>query len=129
MPHPDELRVAKWPTVRPDPPNPTDPAFVTRPIFSGTGPGTATVTEVASSLVVVTLLVANVNRITAAIFNDSAVRFMFIKLGAGASTVSFTTRLGPRSLFELPMPGYTGIITAVWSSIAPPSFAHITELS
>lgn len=58
----------------------------------------------------VTVLAANADRVFATIFNNSG-KTMYIKLGATASTTSFTTQLFDKSYWEVPT-NYTGIIDA-----------------
>lgn len=82
------------------------------------------VTSVAGSALSVTLLAANTNREGASIFNDSSV-FLYVKLGATASLVDFTVKVPPASLYELPIPVYTGVIDGIWDSAT--GFARITE--
>lgn len=89
---------------------------------------TGTITSVAASLVSVTLLAANPNRLGATIFIDGgAANNVFVKMGAGASTVSFTVMLSRGDYYEVPF-NYTGIITAIWSPAAAGN-ARITEFT
>lgn len=77
------------------------------------GPATCTVTSVAMSAVVATILAANASRLQAFIWNDGAAQ-VFVRLEAGATTALFTVRLSLNGFFELPSPGvYTGIITGI----------------
>jgi hypothetical protein len=89
-------------------------------------PSNSTVSSVASSTSTVTILAANAARRGAIIFNDSTSN-LYVKLGSGASTTSFSVRLGTAGLFQLPYPVYTGIITGVWSSVN--GAARVTELT
>lgn len=86
---------------------------------------TSNVASVASSVSSVTLLSANANRLGATIFNDST-KTLYIKLGASASTSSFTVIVSTQGYYEVPF-NYTGQIDGVWSSAA--GFARITELT
>lgn len=71
----------------------------------------STVTGVATtSNTNTTLLASNGNRVFASIFNSTG-KTMYIKLGATASTTSFTIQLFDRSYWEVPN-DYTGIIDA-----------------
>ena len=79
-----------------------------------TRPANASVTSVAASASNVTLLAANANRFGATIYND-ANRAVFVKLGATASSTSFTVRMASDDLFEVPF-AYTGRIDAIWAS-------------
>jgi hypothetical protein len=86
---------------------------------------TGTTTSVASSAANVTLLALNAARKGATVFNDST-KTLYLKLGATASTTSYTTQLGSGSYFEVPF-GYTGIIDGLWSSAN--GSARVTELT
>ncbi len=78
--------------------------------------GTSTATNVASALVNTLILAANVGRLGATVYNDSNAR-LFLKLGAVASTTSFTIELGPQDYYEVPF-FYTGIIDGIWAPVA-----------
>lgn len=86
--------------------------------------GTPASTNVAGSVSTVTLSAADTTRRVCTIYNDSAVK-LYVKLGAAASTTSFTVLLNPADYYETPA-GYTGIVTAVFSGAS--GFARITEL-
>jgi hypothetical protein len=93
-------------------------------------PATGTSSSVAASATAVTLLAANGSRKGATIYNDSSA-VLYVKLGSGASTTSFTALLvgnggGAGGYFEVPA-AYTGIITGIWASAT--GAARITELS
>jgi hypothetical protein len=75
-------------------------------------PATSTVTSVALSTVVATVLASNANRLGAILWNNGAQQ-AYVKLGAAATTASFTARLANQSEWEIPFPVYTGIITAI----------------
>jgi hypothetical protein len=85
----------------------------------------AALTNVSGSASSVTLLVANVNRKGATIFNDSTAS-LYVKFGSTASTTSFTVRLFTNDYYEVPA-GYNGIITGIWASAT--GSARVTELS
>ena len=116
-----------------------DGSAVTQPV-SGTitanaGSGTFTTKEtrsttpsqssVAGSASSVSLLASNSNRLGATIFNDSTAA-LYIKLGATASTTSFTIKLSQDDYYEVPF-GYTGAIDGIWASAT--GNARITELT
>lgn len=88
--------------------------------------GTGTVTTVARSNASQTLLAANSSRKGATIYNDAAAN-LFVKLGATASTSSFTVRLQNTDYYEVPF-GYTDVIDGVWASNGAGD-AKITELT
>lgn len=94
--------------------------------FSAAQPATATVSSVALSTVVATVLSANANRLGAIIWNDGA-QAAYIKLGTGATTSSFTVRLQNKSEWELPYPVYTGDITGITATST--ATALVTELT
>lgn len=87
---------------------------------------TSSVTSVAASAGVVTLLVANATRLDATFFNDSDTEVLYLKLGAAASLVSYTVQIQPLAYYELPY-RYTGIITGIWTAAV--GNARITELT
>ena len=84
------------------------------------------VTSVAGSASSVSLLAANTDRKGFIIYNDSTA-ILYIKLGATASTSSFTYRLTPNGIVTAEAFGYTGVIDGIWASAAGNS--RITELS
>jgi hypothetical protein len=83
------------------------------------------ITSVAASVTSVTLLASNTARKGATIFNDSTAKF-YIKLGATASTSSFTILMLGSGYYELPF-GYTGIIDGIWASAT--GNARIAEIT
>lgn len=86
---------------------------------------TAAVTSVAGSASSVSLLASNNARVGATIFNDSTA-LLYIKLGATASTSSFTVKLQQDEYYEVPY-GYTAAIDGIWASAT--GNARITELT
>lgn len=89
--------------------------------------GSSSVNSVASSTTVVTLMVSNTNRKQGFIYNNSSAA-LYLKLGSGASTTSFTIKLLPNEIFALPTPPiYSGIITGVWETADGAALA--TEIS
>jgi hypothetical protein len=87
---------------------------------------TSAVTQVASSATVVTLLAANNARMGAIITNNST-QVLYVKLGSGASTTSYSVVVPiSNGEFEIPY-GYTGIITGIWASAN--GYAYCTELT
>lgn len=77
-------------------------------------PGTSEVASVASSASNTTLLPANTNRLGATVYNDST-QVLYLKLGATATTSSYTVQLGANDYVEIPF-GYTGIIDGIWAA-------------
>src|SRR3972149_1742930 len=126
MPGPLDLSpLVSSPAIRNDPPVATDWGMVVR-IIGGiivVGPvivdfetfGTAVVTSVPIAVVSTTLLAANAARRNAVFHNDSVNRFLYLKWGSPASTVSYSVRIGPQGHYELPLPIYNGIITGIWN--------------
>lgn len=90
--------------------------------FTSSSASTATVSNVAVSASVATLLAANPSRIKAVIHNESGT--LFVKYGTGASSTSYTYRLTANSTLESTQ--YTGPITAIKASGS--SSALVTEL-
>jgi hypothetical protein len=86
---------------------------------------TPTQSSVAASTSSVSLLAANTARRGATIYNDSTAD-LYLKLGASASTTSFTIKLAAGDYYEVPF-GYTGAVTGIWSSAT--GNARITELT
>lgn len=86
---------------------------------------TSSVTSTSASTSSVTILASNANRVAATIFNTSS-KVMYIKLGATASTSSFTTQLFANSYWEVPT-DYTGQIDAIWAGTG--GAALVTELT
>lgn len=93
---------------------------------TATRPATSTVASVNVTVASTTLAAANANRLGLSIWNDGSER-IFVKLGAVASTASFTTKLSAQSLYELMDPVYTGIVTAV--TAAATATVLVTELT
>lgn len=134
-------------------PVPTDLGLIVRPIwssgsplpvtivgglsFSGslnlsassdpTRPATDIHANVTASLASTVFLYGNVVRRMASVYNDSN-RYLFLKVGDGASTGSFDIKMPPNSLYELTYPAYTGPITGVWGSGAGGN-ARVLELA
>lgn len=96
--------------------------FTTKEVRSAT-PSQSSVNDTASST---TLISSNANRLGATVFNDSTV-VLYVKLGATASTTSFTIKLDPGDYYEIPF-GYTGVVDGIWASDASGA-ARITELT
>jgi hypothetical protein len=59
-------------------------------------------------------LSSNSSRLGATIYNDST-QVLYVKLGATASTSSFTVAMVASSYYEVPY-NYTGIIDGIWAS-------------
>jgi hypothetical protein len=113
--------------------DPTTPIGVT--VLAATAPRSpaSNVTNVASSATNVTLLAANANRGAATIYNDST-SVLYLKLGAGASSSSFTIMILPSDYYELPVVYIAGIpgvyqlqVDGVW--VSANGNARITELA
>lgn len=87
--------------------------------------GTATCSNVSAAASDTSLLAANANRVWASIFNDSA-SVVYVKLGTGASSSSFTVTLMRGDYWEVP-PCYTGPVNGYWQ--AATGSARLTEIS
>lgn len=83
------------------------------------------VTSVNASASNTTILAANSNRRGATVFNDSTA-IVYLKLGSGSSSTSFTVRMDGYGYYEVPF-GYTGVITGTWASAT--GAARVTELT
>lgn len=100
---------------------PTDPLPVTHP-----KPSSSANTNVADNAANVTLLAANAARLGATIYNDSSAT-LYLKLGATATSSSFTVKMYADDYYEVPF-GYTGRIDGIWASAAGGA-ARISELT
>lgn len=80
---------------------------------------TSTVTSVAASVTSVPLLTPRTTRAQALFYNDSTAT-LYLKVGATASTSSFTVKIAPGGYYELPAAGgvYTGAIDGIWDAAA-----------
>jgi hypothetical protein len=90
---------------------------------------TSTVTSVGASATNVTLHAANTTRRHLAIFNNGSTN-LYLKLGATASTSSFTLIVIPGGFYELPNTNgiYTGIVDGIWAG-SPTGAALVTEVT
>lgn len=86
---------------------------------------TPTQTSVAGSATSVSLLAANASRKGATVYNDSSA-ILYLKLGATASTTSYTLQMAANGYYEVPF-GYVGAIDGIWASAT--GNARITELN
>jgi hypothetical protein len=91
----------------------------------GTAAPTSAVTQVASSATNVTLKALNAARRGLTIFNDST-QVLYLKLGATASTTSYTVKVASQGYYEVPS-DYTGIVDGIWA--AANGFAYVTEIT
>jgi hypothetical protein len=88
---------------------------------------TSAVTSVVSAATSTSILASNVNRRMAIMVNDTD-RNTYVKLGATASTTSFSYKLSPGQILELPIPIYTGAIDAIWDA-SPTGSMRVTEIT
>jgi hypothetical protein len=84
----------------------------------------ATVASVTAAVADTVLLVGNPLRMGASVVNDSTA-ILYLKLGTGASTTSYSVRMTSFAYFELPF-GYTGQINGYWA--AANGAARVTEV-
>lgn len=87
-------------------------------------------TSVAASATSTTVLASNASRKGATITNDSSA-VLYLKLGATASTTSYTVTLvgsaaAPFAYYEVPF-GYIGVIDGIWASAT--GNARVTEIT
>lgn len=97
------------------------------PVVSLATADTTAITQVGDSAASVQLLAPNEGRLQASFFNDSTA-IAYLKLGATASTASYTVKMAAGGFYELPHPVYTGVIDAIWASDAGGVMA-ITEFT
>lgn len=88
---------------------------------------TSSVTSVTSAAVSTSILASNANRRMAVMVNDTD-KNAYVKLGATASTTSFSYKLAPGQTLELAVPVYTGAIDAIWDT-SPTGSMRVTEIS
>jgi hypothetical protein len=88
---------------------------------------TSAVTSVVSAAVSTSILASNANRRIAIMVNDTD-KSVYVKLGATASTTSFSYKLSPGQILELPIPIYTGAIDAIWET-SPTGSMRVTEIT
>jgi len=86
---------------------------------------TPTQSSVAGATSSTSLLASNSSRLGATIYNDSAAA-LYLKLGATASTSSFSVKIAAGGYYEVPF-NYTGAIDGIWDSAT--GNARITELA
>jgi hypothetical protein len=89
------------------------------------GAASSAVTSVLASVTSTTVLAANAAREGAAVYNDSS-SALYLKLGATASSTSFTVKMGANSYFEV-LGGYTGVIDGIWDTAT--GSARVTEIT
>jgi len=88
---------------------------------------TSNVASVSASATSTTCLASNANRLNATVYNDSSAD-LYLKLGATASTSSFTLKIAGGGYYELPVGNiYTGVIDCIWSSAT--GAARVTEMT
>lgn len=90
-------------------------------------PATGGLSSVSGNASSVTLLSANTARKGALIFNDSTANLYVGFTSSAVSLTSYTVKLAPGSLFEMPWPVYTGQINGIWDNAV--GAARITELT
>jgi len=99
--------------------------IATNPLIVASRTATSAITSVAASVTNVTILGSNANRKGATIYNNSASQ-LYLKLGATATTSSFSVLMWRDSYYEVPF-GYTGIIDGLWTTAT--GAALVTEIS
>ncbi len=91
-----------------------------------TRPANSTIARVNVTTVNTTLAAANTSREGFILFNEGNAT-VFVKLGATATTTSYTVQLGRNSEFEAPFPVYTGIADGITS--AGSADVQVTEVT
>ena len=84
------------------------------------------VTSVAASTTAVELFAAAGGVGLRSVFNESGAT-LYLKYGSGAAANSYTTPVGPNTLYEFPDPVYSGQVTGIWTSAS--GFARCTEVA
>lgn len=87
---------------------------------------TSTLTNVASSGTNVTLLSSNTAAKSRIVYNEST-QVLYLKFGVTASVTSYTVQVPANSLFEFPLPNYTGQVDGLWASAN--GNARVTEVT
>ena len=82
--------------------------------FDSSRPANSALTSVSASITSVTILAANAARRQALIRNHGTKK-LYIAFGATASLASFTKEIPANSDYELPLNGYTGVISGIWN--------------
>jgi len=98
------------------------PVPISGTVSVGASPSVATVTSVSVSPTVATLSASNASRTKCIVHNENGT--LFVKLGSGASSTSYSYRLTSNAVVEIA--GYTGIITA--TKATGTSDALVTEV-
>ncbi len=83
-----------------------------------------TIAQVASSATTTTLKALNASRKMLIIVNDST-QILYVKMGATASTTSYSFKLSAGETLELPRPMYTGVVDGIWATAN--GNAYVTE--
>lgn len=104
-----------------------DVDVLTLPAVSLSTYSTTSVTSVTAAAVSTSILASNGNRRMAILVNDCD-KIAYVKLGATASTTSYSYRLTPLQTLELAVPVYTGAIDAIWDS-SPTGSMRVTEIT
>lgn len=91
------------------------------------GGGTTTVSSVDTSTTNYNVLGVNTNRLAATFFKEGG-NICYLKLGATASSTSYTVRLTNNAYFEVPEK-YTGQIDVIFSTNAAGNTIRLTEIS
>lgn len=94
--------------------------------FDQSRPATAALTNVASVTTSVVLAAANAARRGLIIVNDST-KVLYVAFAATASATAFTYKLGGGATVELPLNGYTGVVSGIWATAN--GNARITEIT
>ena len=88
--------------------------------------GAATLTSVAASASSTSILAANTARRSFSVYNDSSA-VLYLKLGATASTSSYTVQVAAGGFYECPAAWYyQGAVDGIWASAT--GNARVTEV-
>ncbi len=87
---------------------------------------TSACTNVSAAASTTSILASTAGRRAAFFYNDST-SDLFLKLGATASTTSFTVKMPAYSYYEIPQPVYTGAVDGIWTTAT--GSVRITEMT
>jgi hypothetical protein len=71
--------------------------------------------SVAASASNVNIFAANEGAIGRTVFNDSTAT-LYLKMGATASTTSYTVQIAAGGYYEFPTPAYSGQVDGIWTA-------------
>jgi hypothetical protein len=98
------------------------------PGFDASRPANTVISAFTYATGAVTILAANPARRGVIVFNATA-KPVNVLLATGASASSFSFQIPTNGSWDSELNGYTGIVTAFWTAVAPTGAAlHVTEI-